>query len=177
MAVANSLAAVQAGARQVECTINGIGERAGNCALEEVVMALRTRSDLFGISTGIDTDATVCGQPSRFAHHRLTGRAQQGGRRQNAFAHEAGIHQHGVMQDARTYEVMRPQDVGVNATEFVLGKHSGRHAIAKRAQSLGFTLDDAALAQVFAAFKLRADDIGETGRRGMRCPVDAWSPG
>jgi 2-isopropylmalate synthase len=160
MAVANSLAAVQGGARQIECSINGIGERAGNCALEEAVMALRTRADLFGLTTGIDTTKLV--SISRLVA-RTTGsplvrnKAVVG---KNAFAHEAGIHQHGVMADARTYEVMRPEDVGMNANELVLGKHSGRHAVGKRARELGYELDSATLSHVFATFKARADEIG-----------------
>jgi 2-isopropylmalate synthase len=160
MAVANSLAAVQAGARQIECSINGIGERAGNCALEEVVMALRTRADLFGMETGIDTTKliSVSRLVSRVTSSPVVRNKAVVGK--NAFAHEAGIHQHGVMADARTYEVMRPEDVGVSATELVLGKHSGRHAVGKRARELGYDLDSAALMAVFAAFKQRADEIG-----------------
>ena len=160
MAVANSLAAVSGGARQIECSINGIGERAGNCALEEVVMALRTRADLFDLATGIDTTklASISRLVSRTTSSPLVRNKAVVGK--NAFAHEAGIHQHGVMADARTYEVMRPEDVGINTNELVLGKHSGRHAVGKRARELGYDLDSAALTQVFATFKARADEIG-----------------
>jgi 2-isopropylmalate synthase len=161
MAVANTLAAVQAGARQVEVAVNGIGERAGNCALEEVVMALRTRADHFGVTTGVDTTKLV--GISRLLSEVtetpvLRNKAIVG---INAFAHEAGIHQHGVLADARTYEIMLPQDVGFDGTSFVLGKHSGRHAVAKRAAVLGYELDDRVLGAVFAGFKRRADEIGE----------------
>jgi 2-isopropylmalate synthase len=160
MAVANSLAAVQAGARQVECAINGIGERAGNCALEEVVMALRTRAELFGIDTNIDTTRLVpiSRLLSRVTKSPVVRNKAVVGR--NAFAHEAGIHQHGVLEDARTYEVMRPQDVGLDQNELVLGKHSGRHAVGKRAREMGFEIDDNALSHAFTAFKRRADEIG-----------------
>jgi 2-isopropylmalate synthase len=161
MAVANTLSAVQAGARQVEVAVNGIGERAGNCALEEVVMALRTRADQFGVSTGIDTTKLV--GVSRLLSEVtespiVRNKAIVG---INAFAHEAGIHQHGVMVDARTYEIMLPQDVGFEGSYFVLGKHSGRHAVAKRAAVLGYELADAQLNALFARFKQRADEIGE----------------
>jgi 2-isopropylmalate synthase len=161
MAVANTLAAVAHGARQVEVAINGIGERAGNCALEEVVMALRTRADLFGVHTGVDTTKLL--GASRLLS-KLTGspvvrnKAIVG---LNAFAHEAGIHQHGMLSDARTYEIMRPQDVGFEGSRLVLGKHSGRHAIAKRAEALGYDLTHTQLGHVFAGFKRRADEIGE----------------
>ncbi len=161
MAVANTLSAVQAGARQVEVAINGIGERAGNCALEEVVMALRTRADQFGLTTGVDTTKLV--STSRLLSaltesHVPRNKAIVG---VNAFAHEAGIHQHGVLVDARTYEIMLPQDVGFDGTSFVLGKHSGRHAVAKRAAVLGHELHGNALNVVFRGFKQRADEIGE----------------
>ena len=168
MAVANSLAAVEAGARQVECTMNGIGERAGNCSLEEFVMALRTRRDLFGVDTAIDTTklAPTSRLVSRVTRSPVVRNKAVVGR--NAFAHEAGIHQHGMMNDARTYEVMRPQDVGVDATQLVLGKHSGKHAVGKRARELGFELGDNALADAFVAFKERADDIGEVDDAELR---------
>ena len=161
MAVANTLSAVKAGARQVEVAINGIGERAGNCALEEVVMALRTRADQFGLTTGIDTTKLV-GVSRLLSQVTETpvprNKAIVG---INAFAHEAGIHQHGVLADARTYEIMRPQDVGFDGTSFVLGKHSGRHAVSKRASVLGHDLTGNLLSAVFAGFKRRADEIGE----------------
>jgi 2-isopropylmalate synthase len=161
MAVANTLSAVANGARQVEVAVNGIGERAGNCALEEVVMALKTRSDLFGVHTGVDTTKLV--QTSRLLSALtrspvVRNKAIVG---INAFAHEAGIHQHGMIADARTYEIMRPEDVGFAGTRLVLGKHSGRHAIAQRAESLGYRLSGNELGAVFADFKRRADEIGE----------------
>ena len=160
MAVANSVMAVKAGARQIECTINGIGERAGNSALEEVVMALRTRADLFEVRTGIDTTklTAVSRLVSRVTKSPVVRNKAVVGR--NSFAHEAGIHQHGVMSDARTYEVMRPEDVGMKASELVLGKHSGRHAVDKRARELGYQFDSAAMMRIFASFKRRADEIG-----------------
>ena len=160
MAVANSLAAVGAGARQVEGAMNGIGERAGNCSIEEVVMALRTRADVYGVATGVNTPrllaasqllCEVTGEP--IARNKAVVGV-------NAFAHEAGIHQHGMMCDAQTYEIMRPQDVGHAGTDLVLGKHSGRHALLQRAERLGFPLSGNQVAVAFAAFKARADAIG-----------------
>jgi 2-isopropylmalate synthase len=157
MAVANSLAAVQAGARQVECTINGIGERAGNCSLEEIVMALKTRENYFGVKTGVDTQrlyptsrivANVTGM------HTPRNKAIVG---ENAFAHEAGIHQHGMLQHHATYEIMRPEDVGLAHSNLVLGKHSGRHAFRQRVEQLGFKLDDVELNRCFEEFKALAD--------------------
>ena len=161
MAVANTLAAVSAGARQVESTINGIGERAGNASLEEVVMALRVRAETFGVTTGIDATRLV--STSRLLSEItrspiMRNKAIVG---VNAFAHEAGIHQHGMFADARTYEIMRPEDVGFEGSFFVLGKHSGRHAVARRAEVLGHQLTGAHLTEAFAAFKARADEIGE----------------
>jgi len=175
MAVANTLAAVGNGARQVEVAINGIGERAGNCALEEVVMALRTRADLYGVHTGIDTTQLV--ETSRLLS-RLTSspvvrnKAIVG---LNAFAHEAGIHQHGMIADARTYEIMRPEDVGFRGTNLVLGKHSGRHAIAQRAEALGYRLSANELGHVFANFKRRADEIGEIDDSELLSIINAVS--
>ena len=139
LAVANSIAAIQAGARQVECTINGIGERAGNASLEEVVMATRVRHDRLPVETGIVTEAIYASSQLLTA---VTGEAVQANKAivgRNAFAHEAGIHQDGMLKDRRTYEIMRPEDVGVKTT-MVLGKHSGRHAVQKRAEELGYTL-------------------------------------
>lgn len=161
MAVANTLSAVANGARQVEVAVNGIGERAGNCALEEVVMALRTRGDLYGVHTGVDTTKLLATSRLLSALTRspvVRNKAIVG---INAFAHEAGIHQHGMIADARTYEIMRPQDVGFEGTRLVLGKHSGRHAIAQRAEALGYRLSANELGCVFADFKRRADEIGE----------------
>lgn len=157
MAVANSLAACEAGARQVECTINGLGERAGNAALEEVVMALRTRQDYFGLTTGINTQKLFT--TSRLVS-RITGMLVQRNKAivgQNAFAHEAGIHQHGMLQERTTYEIMRPEDVGFQGTNLVLGKHSGRHAFRDRVTQLGFTLEDKMFEQVFNDFIALAD--------------------
>ena len=157
MAVANSLAAVSAGARQVECTINGIGERAGNCSLEEVVMALRTRPDFFDIGTRIDTTKLY---PTARLVSSVTGMAIPRNKAvvgENAFAHEAGIHQHGMMQHASTYEIMRPEDVGLTRSNLVLGKHSGRHAFRERVEQLGFELDDFELNRAFVEFKKLAD--------------------
>ena len=157
MAVANSLAAVSAGARQVECTINGVGERAGNCSLEEIVMALRTREEYFGISTGVDTQKLY---PTSRLVSSITGmhvprnKAIVG---ENAFAHEAGIHQHGMLKHASTYEIMRPEDVGIGKSNLVLGKHSGRHAFRQRVEQLGFTPNDTELNQAFEEFKNLAD--------------------
>lgn len=157
LAVANSLAAIEAGARQVECTINGLGERAGNAALEEIVMALRTRQDYYKVSTGIVTKK-LCGV-SRLVS-TITGMQVQRNKAivgQNAFAHEAGIHQHGMLQDRTTYEIMRPEDVGFAGTNLVLGKHSGRHAFRDRIVQLGYTLDEKNFEQVFADFIALAD--------------------
>lgn len=161
MAVANTLSAVANGARQVEVAVNGIGERAGNCALEEVIMALRTRADLYGVHTGVDTTkllATSRMLSTLTQSPVVRNKAIVG---LNAFAHEAGIHQHGMIADARTYEIMRPEDVGFSGTRLVLGKHSGRHAITQRAEALGYRLSANELGEVFARFKVRADEIGE----------------
>ncbi len=157
MAVANSLAAVTSGARQVECTINGIGERAGNCSLEEIVMALRTRENFFAIGTTIDTTRLY---PTSRLVSSITGmhvprnKAVVG---ENAFAHEAGIHQHGMLKDASTYEIMKPEDVGLSRSNLVLGKHSGRHAFRERVEQLGFELGDDELNRAFEDFKSLAD--------------------
>ena len=138
LAVANSLAAVKAGARQVECTINGIGERAGNAAMEEIVMALKTRADIFGgIDTGIKTEELA--RSSRMVS-RLTGYPVQFNKAvvgRNAFAHESGIHQHGVLRERTTYEIMDPAAVGMGESKFVLGKHSGRAAFKDALQKMG----------------------------------------
>lgn len=157
LAVANSLAAVSAGARQVECTINGLGERAGNAALEEIVMALKTREDFYGVQTRIKT-------PKLFAMSRMvsnvTGMRIQRNKAivgQNAFAHEAGIHQHGMLQNRATYEIMKPEDVGYVGTNLVLGKHSGRHAFRDRVVSLGYELNDDSFQKVFDDFIALAD--------------------
>jgi 2-isopropylmalate synthase len=157
LAVANSLAAIEGGARQVECTINGIGERAGNCSLEEVVMALRTRSDRFEMRTGIDTTRLY---PTSRIVSTVTGSTVQANKAivgRNAFAHEAGIHQDGVLKQADTYEIMRPQDVGITENNLVLGKHSGRHAFRKRLAELGLPAEAERLETLFVQFKRLAD--------------------
>ena len=157
MAVANSLAAVRGGARQVECTINGIGERAGNASLEEITMALKVREGIYGLHTGIDTKRLF---PTSRLLSSITGmpiprnKAVVG---ENAFAHESGIHQHGMLKHHSTYEIMRPHDVGMSRTNLVLGKHSGRAALRERIKELGFELSDAELARVFDDFKALAD--------------------
>ena len=157
LAVANSLAAVEAGAGQVECTINGIGERAGNCSLEEVVMALRTRRDYYGCETRITTQKLV---PTSRLVANITGiqvPRNQAVVGRNAFAHEAGIHQDGMLKERSTYEIMRPEDVGLERTDLVLGKHSGRAALADRARVLGYQLSPEQIQTVFERFKLLAD--------------------
>ena len=157
MAVANSLMAVVAGARQIECTINGIGERAGNCSLEEIVMALRTRETFFNARTNIQSQKLY---PASRLVSSITGmpiprnKAIVG---ENAFAHESGIHQHGMLKHASTYEIMRPQDVGLSRSALVLGKHSGRHALRERIKELGFDIDETEFARVFEEFKALAD--------------------
>ena len=158
MAVANSLAAVQAGARQVECTINGLGERAGNASLEEIVMAVKTRADIFHLQTGIDTTQIV---PASRLVAQITGYPVQPNKAivgANAFAHESGIHQDGVLKHRETYEIMRAQDVGWTQNKLVLGKHSGRNAFKNRLQELGITVtSEEAINAAFARFKELAD--------------------
>ena len=157
MATANSLAAVEGGARQIECTINGLGERAGNTALEEVVMALKVRGDIMPYFTGIDTTkimnisrrvASVSGFPVQF-NKAIVGK--------NAFAHESGIHQDGMLKNAETFEIMRPEDVGLSETNLVMGKHSGRAALRSKLEDLGYVLADNQLNDVFVRFKELAD--------------------
>lgn len=157
MAVANTLAAISAGATQAECTINGIGERAGNAALEEIVMALKTRADYFDAETAIDTTkiytasrcvTTVTGSPVQ-ANKAIVGA--------NAFAHESGIHQHGMMMNAETYEIMTPASIGLSQSAMVLGKHSGKHALEARLKDLGFELSAEKMAELFKRFKVLAD--------------------
>ncbi|MBL8623597.1 MAG: 2-isopropylmalate synthase [Myxococcales bacterium] len=157
LAVANSLAGLRAGASQAEVTINGIGERAGNASLEELVMLVATRAPVLGLTTGIDTTqlvaaSRVVARATSFAV--APNKAVVGA---NAFAHESGIHQDGMLKHQRTYEIMRPEDVGAQTTRLVLGKHSGRHAVAERLAALGVALDADALARVFAGFKRLAD--------------------
>ena len=157
MATANALAAVEGGARQIECTINGLGERAGNTALEEVVMALKVRGDIMPYTTGIETTklmaisrrvASVSGFPVQF-NKAIVGK--------NAFAHESGIHQDGMLKNAETFEIMRPEDVGLSETNLVMGKHSGRAALRSKLGELGYELADNQLADVFVRFKALAD--------------------
>jgi 2-isopropylmalate synthase len=157
LAVANSLAGCEAGARQVECTINGIGERAGNAAVEEIVMALKTRHDYYGLTTNIKTERLY---PLSRMVSTITGLAVQRNKAivgRNAFAHESGIHQDGMLKERSTYEIMRPQEVGVPSTDLVLGKHSGRHALRDRVEELGYHLNEVQIKTVFDDFKALAD--------------------
>ena len=157
LGVANSISAIQAGARQVECTINGIGERAGNASLEEIVMALKTRGDKYPFTTGIKT--TEIYKTSRLVSS-LTGFTLQPNKAivgNNAFAHESGIHQDGMLKYRQTYEIMTPQEIGVPESRLVLGKHSGRHAFTKRLEDLGYSLSPDAVDTIFAKFKDLAD--------------------
>ena len=183
MAVANSLAAVEAGAGQVECTINGLGERAGNCSLEEVVMALRTRSDHYRAGTRINTHRLV---PVSRLVSNITGIQVQRNKAivgQNAFAHEAGIHQDGMLKERTTYEIMRPEDVGFSMSDLVLGKHSGRAALADRAKALGYTVTSEQLATVFEQFKVLADkkkeiydaDIAALVEQQIHAVAEQWA--
>ncbi|MZH46757.1 MAG: 2-isopropylmalate synthase, partial [Nitrospinae bacterium] len=162
LAVANSIAAVQAGARQIECTINGIGERAGNAAMEEVVMAVRTRKDFFNsVYTGIETKHI---QPCSKLVSSLTGFFVQRNKAivgKNAFAHESGIHQHGFLKRKDTFEIMDPADIGGEESELVMGKHSGRNALQSKVQELGYTLDQDELDRLFQEFKILADEKKE----------------
>jgi len=158
LGVANSLSAVANGARQVECTMNGLGERAGNASLEEIVMSIRTRHDAFkSLSTGINTKEIY--KTSRLVS-KLTGMSVQANKAivgSNAFAHESGIHQDGILKERTTYEIMKPEDVGFGETKLVLGKHSGKHAVAERYKKLGFDLDKERMAKAFDRFKDLAD--------------------
>ena len=157
LAVANSLAAVAAGARQVECTVNGLGERAGNAAMEEIVMALRTRSDRMPYTTGVQTENIM--RASRLVS-AVTGFVVQPNKAivgANAFAHESGIHQDGMLKHAGTYEIMTPESVGLSKSKLVLGKHSGRHAFREKLRELNYELGDNALEDAFARFKALAD--------------------
>lgn len=181
LAVANTLAAIGAGVRQVECTINGIGERAGNASLEEIVMATRVRHDLLPLTTGVRTRHLFAASQLLTT---LTGEAVQANKAivgRNAFAHEAGIHQDGMLKDRRCYEIMRPEDVGVPHTALVLGKHSGRHAVAACCEQLGFTMNRQQLDQVYRAMVTRADrqkrihdaDLAEIAASVLGVPVPA----
>ena len=183
MAVANSLAAVEAGAGQVECTINGIGERAGNCSLEEIVMALRTRNDFYHADTRVLSRRLV---PTSRLVANITGMLVQRNKAivgQNAFAHEAGIHQDGMLKERTTYEIMRPEDVGLTISDLVLGKHSGRAALADRAKALGYHLTGEQLNVVFREFKTLADkkkeiydaDLTALVEQQIRAVSELWS--
>ncbi len=171
LAVANSLEAVRQGARQIECTVNGIGERAGNAALEEIVMALKTRHDIFGFSTNVDT--TRIYKTSRVVSD-LSGfmvqpnKAIVGG---NAFRHQSGIHQDGMVKESTTYEIMDPRSVGIPASSLVLGKLSGKHAFRERLAELGFSLEEEALGHAFRAFKELADKKREISDRDLESLV------
>ena len=156
LAVANTLSAINAGARQVECTVNGIGERAGNASLEEVVMAMRVRRDRLPFDTNVETREIYASSQLLTS---LTGEGVQANKAivgRNAFAHEAGIHQDGMLKDRRTYEIMRPEEVGMTAT-LVLGKHSGRHAVQRRCEQIGYTLERHVLDDVYRAVIAHAD--------------------
>jgi 2-isopropylmalate synthase len=181
LAVANSIAAVQAGARQIECTVNGIGERAGNCSLEEVVMALVTRRAHFGVGVGVQT-RLLC--PTSRLVSRITGfivppnKAVVGS---NAFAHESGVHQHGVVANRATYEVMRPEDVGFGTSRLVLGKHSGRHALRRRFEQLGFSVREERLEDALAMVKRVAEHKKEIDDDDLRSILEGraslhWGP-
>jgi len=176
LAVANSLAAVEGGARQIECTVNGIGERAGNAAVEEVVMAFNVRNDRFPYSTSLDTRQLY---PSSEMLSLLTGQGVQVNKAivgRNAFAHEAGIHQDGVLKDRRTYEIMRAEDVGAPWNPLVLGKHSGRHAVQRRCADLGFILEGDELIEVYRALMSMADDRKTIGDDDIKEAVSSVRP-
>ncbi len=176
LAVANSLAAIGAGADQVECTVNGIGERAGNAALEELAMAMKTRADALGVRSGLDT--TQIYAASRLVAG-VTGvrvppnKAVVG---DNAFAHESGIHQHGVLAKRETYEIMTPESIGLPRNRMVLGKHSGRHAFDERLAELGFRLDEERAARLFAEFKALADKKKTVSDRDLEALARGASP-
>ena len=172
LAVANSLAGVSAGARQVECTINGLGERAGNAALEEIAMALRTRQDVMPYATGINSENIM--KTSRLVSG-ITGFVVQNNKAivgANAFAHEAGIHQDGMLKHAGTYEIMTPESVGLSESNLVLGKHSGRHAFREKLKELGFDVGDNALEDAFRRFKNLADKKKEVYEEDIIALVD-----
>ncbi len=182
LAVANSLAAVLEGARQIECTINGIGERAGNAAMEEIVMALHTRRDFYGCDTRVNTRRLY---PTSRLVSNVTGIQVQRNKAivgRNAFAHEAGIHQDGMLKERSTYEIMRPEDVGVPRTELVLGKHSGRHALRQRLADLGYHPTEDQLGAIFDDFKVLADkkkdiydaDIEALMERHIQHDLELW---
>jgi 2-isopropylmalate synthase len=177
LAVANTLAAIGAGVRQVECTINGIGERAGNASLEELVMISRVRTDRVPIEIGIDPQQLFAASQLL---SELTGEYVQANKAivgRNAFAHEAGIHQDGMLKDRRTYEIMRPEDVGVSRTTLVLGKHSGRHAVQKRCEELGLTLTRQQLDDAYRRMVVLADERKVVSDDDLRQIVSAACAG
>ena len=157
MAVANSLAAAKGGARQIECTINGLGERAGNAALEEIVMAIKTRNDIFPYETGINSKMLTRASKLVSAVSAFPVQYNKAIVGKNAFAHESGIHQDGMLKNAETYEIMKPEDVGVGGTDLVMGKHSGRHAFKEKLSELGYELGENAFLDAFNRFKDLAD--------------------
>ncbi|MHB1127806.1 MAG: 2-isopropylmalate synthase [Bacillota bacterium] len=172
LAVANSLAAVEAGARQVECAINGIGERAGNTSLEEVVMALRTRKDYYGVDTGIATDQIA--RASRLVSS-VTGMVVPPNKAiigANAFAHESGIHQDGVLKEKTTYEIMKPEDIGLGSSTLVLGKLSGRHAFRNRLEEMGYEFERSEINRLFARFKDLADKKKDITERDLEAIIE-----
>ncbi|MDD5424082.1 MAG: 2-isopropylmalate synthase, partial [Candidatus Omnitrophica bacterium] len=183
LAVANSIAAIKAGARQVECTVNGLGERAGNASMEEIVMAVRTRRDFFGnLSTGIVTEEIS--KASRLVS-KLTGMMIQPNKAivgQNAFAHESGIHQDGILKKRTTYEIMSPREIGLSSSNLVMGKHSGRHAFTEKLRKLGYSLNEAQAAKAFERFKILADkkksiydeDLETLMEEGMGGFAETW---
>jgi 2-isopropylmalate synthase len=187
LGVANSLAAVQGGARQVECTVNGIGERAGNAALEEIVMTLHVRRDRMPFEVAIVHKEIY---PSSEMLTKLTGQGVQVNKAivgRNAFAHEAGIHQDGILKDRRTYEIMRAEDVGAPWNPLVLGKHSGRHAVLRRCNDLGLEVDSAELVEIYRALMAIADDrqiisdadivaVVSSVRAAPHAPADSFDP-
>lgn len=171
LAVANSLAALKAGAMQIECAVNGIGERAGNAALEEVIMNIVTRKDFYGMETSINTKEIY--KTSKLLSS-ITGVRVQPNKAivgENAFAHEAGIHQHGVLANKATYEIMTPESIGLTENKLVLGKHSGRHAFNEKIMSMGYELDEAALNKAFDEFKILADKKKEITDRDIEALV------
>ena len=158
LAVANSLAAIKAGARQVECTVNGIGERAGNCSLEEIVMVMKTRNDIYPYSTGIHTEHLYSASQLLTSIITFGPQPNKAIVGKNAFAHEAGIHQDGDLKERTTYEIIDPKTVGVPEGKLVLGKHSGRHALKNRLEDLGFTLTTEEIDYVYREFTSVADN-------------------
>lgn len=176
MATANSLAAIEAGATQVECSINSLGERAGNASLEEIAMALKTRSDILGAETRIDTRhlqkasalvSAVTGFPVP-PNKAIVGK--------NVFAHESGIHQHGILQNRLTYEIMKPEDIGFSESSLVLGKHSGRHGLRAKLYELGFEPGENAFESIFVEFKKLADRVAVVSEDDLRELVQGFAP-